>query len=68
MHRLYPADPHSVLVGLRDLLSRNPEAACRGPEALQELLYAGRFVPRRPTMHEVEAALDALRVEGEVVA
>lgn len=68
-HTLYknsPTDP-DVLPNLRELFSKHPEAAAFGPEALTGLLYGTHCVTRRPEVFEVEAALAALAVEGEVV-
>jgi hypothetical protein len=56
------------LVALRVLLSRNPCAARFGAEILSELLYAERYLLHRMDVCEVECLLEALRVEGEVLA
>ena len=58
----------SVLEALRDLFSHHPETTVAGPEMLAELLYEYRLLSIRPENCEVEAALEALRVEGEVLA
>jgi hypothetical protein len=60
------ADDPGVLFALRELFSQYPAAAQIGPEGLAELLW--RYVPSRPHESQVEAALEALAVEGEVVA
>ncbi len=57
-----------TLSALRGLFSQQPEAIVCGTEELANRLRAERLVPRRVFAHEVEAALEALRVEGEVVA
>jgi hypothetical protein len=58
----------SVLEALRDLFSHHPKTTVAGPEMLAELLYEYRSLSIRPENCEVEAALEALRVEGEVLA
>lgn len=60
-------DPN-VLPAVRELISNSPEAACCGAETVAELLYTGRFLPYRPAIFAVEAALEALRVEGEILS
>lgn len=57
-----------ALIALRGLLSRNQCASHFGPETLSELLYAEGNLSRRMDAFEVEYALEALRVEGEVLA
>jgi hypothetical protein len=59
---------NDVLPTLRELFSQHPEAAKSGPETLSRLLYELRFLPCRPEIHEVEAALEALALEGEIAA
>jgi hypothetical protein len=39
-----------------------------GAETLSRALFMLRFLPSRPEVFEVEAALEALQVEGEVLA
>jgi hypothetical protein len=56
-----------TLVAFRELLSRNPCAAQFGSETLAELLHAEGYLHRRPLESLVEAALEALLVEGEVL-
>ena len=65
-YRNSPTDP-DVLPNLRELFSKHPEAATFGPEALTGLLYGSHCVTRQPEVFEVEAALTALAVEGEMV-
>ena len=59
---------NDVLPALRELLSQHTEAAKSGPETLGRLLYVLCFLPRRPEICEVGATLEALLVEGEVLA
>ena len=60
---------NDVLPALRELLSQHPEADTSGLETLSRLLYVLRFLPYQPEIHEVEAALEALRLaSGEVAA
>jgi hypothetical protein len=59
-------DPN-VLLALRELFSQHPVMTQSGCEALGRALYMLRFLPRRPEPFEVEAALEALMVEGEVL-
>jgi hypothetical protein len=56
-----------VLPMLRDTFSWYPEAAAFGPEALAGLLHEPHNVARRGVF-DVEVALEALAVEGEVLA
>lgn len=56
----------AVLPALRELLSRHSNLADSGPEGLQLALRG--YLPGRPDIYEVEAALEALCVEGQVVA
>ncbi len=65
LYRAKHADPN-VLSALRELFSRHPEAIAFEAETLTKLLYELR-IARRPVVFEVEAALEALRVEGEVL-
>lgn len=51
---------------LRELLARHPGLADSGPEELQAHLR--RYLPLRPELFEVEAAMEALCVDGRVVA
>lgn len=57
-----------VLPALRELFSQHPAAVSSGPEALARMVYVLRFLPYRPGVCEVEAALEALTLEGEVAA
>lgn len=68
LRREYHADASPVLLALRELLSKYPPAADYSAEKLRELLWELRYLPQHPADHsEVEAALEALRVDGEVV-
>ena len=65
---LYPAArTQEVLLALRELLSRNRCAAHFDSETLSELLHEERCLSYRPAIHELECALEALRIEGEVL-
>lgn len=57
-----------VLPALRELFSQHPAAVSSGPEALVRLLYVLGFLSFRPGVCEVEAALEALTLEGEIAA
>ncbi len=57
-----------VLVALRELFSTHPEAMRCGPETLAGLLRLCGLLSHRPPTFAVEAALEALEVEGEVAA
>lgn len=58
----------SVLSTLRELFSQHPQAMRSGPETLGRMLHVLRFLPYRPEVWEVEAALEALQVEGALAA
>jgi hypothetical protein len=60
-------DP-SVLPSLRELFSQHPAMTQSGTETLSRALHVFRFLPYCPETFEVEAALEALRVEGEIAA
>ncbi len=64
--QLYTTD--EVLPALRDLLSHHPAAASSSPEKLARRLYVLRYLPFRPEVCEVAAALEALCIEGEILA
>ena len=55
------------LIALRELFSRNPRAAQVGPETLSDLVYEEGYLSRKIAVHELECALEALIVEGEVL-
>ncbi|MBA4116075.1 MAG: hypothetical protein H0X71_06475 [Rubrobacter sp.] len=61
-------DP-AVLPAVRELISENPETACWEATTTAKLLYATRLLPHQPEDSEVEAALEALRLDsGEISA
>jgi hypothetical protein len=62
-----PDDP-DVLPALRELFSQHPAMARSGRENLSRALFALRYLPYRPETLAVEAAREALLVEGEVLA
>ena len=55
-----------ILPALRELLSQYPHLADAGPDEIRAHLH--RYIPRSPEIFEVEAALEALLVEGRRVA
>jgi hypothetical protein len=59
-------DPN-VTPALRELFSQHPVMVYSGPETLGRTLHMLHFLPCRPETSEVEAALEALQVEGEVL-
>jgi hypothetical protein len=62
-----PTACDDVLPALRELYSQQPAAPSKSPDTLARLLHLLRYVPRRPSTFEVEVAIEALRVEGEVL-
>ena len=64
--RTIPDDPN-VLPALRELLTQHPALMHSGCEALSRQLFVLHYVNRHPELFKVEAALDALLVEGEVL-
>ena len=56
----------TILPALRELLCQNPSLGNSGPEELRYQLC--RYLPQRPGFFEVEMALEALRIEGQVLA
>lgn len=56
-----------TLPALRELFSQHPAAVRAGLEALARMVYVLRFLPYWPGVYEVEAALETLRVEDEVL-
>ena len=63
------ADSLEVFPVLSELLAKNRCALEFGAETLTELLYAEHYILRRVAAHEVEIALEALRVSAvEVLA
>jgi hypothetical protein len=57
-----------VLPALREMLARRPHCADFDAKALSLVLWFRNYLPYPPDEAEVEAALEALRLEGEVVA
>ncbi len=57
----------NVLLALRELLSLRREAVDAQAEVLADLLYEQLFLSHRPEVFDVEVALEALRIEGEVL-
>ncbi len=57
-----------LLSALRELFSQHPAAVSCGPETLARMLYVLCYLNRRPAAFEVEAALEALQVEGGLAA
>jgi hypothetical protein len=58
-------DP-DVLFALRELFSKHPVMTQNGCEDLSRALFELHYLPSRPETFQVEAALEALHVEGEV--
>jgi len=61
-----PPATATILPALRELLCQNPSLANCGPEELHYLLCC--YLPQRPGIFEVEMALEALWIDGEVLA
>jgi hypothetical protein len=61
-------DHPDVLPMLRDLFSRHPEYRHHQPWELQWLLFVLGYSEQLEDENEIAAALEALRVEGEVLA
>jgi hypothetical protein len=69
MRQLYSSSSDSnVLPALRELLDQHPEAHSSAPEKLAGLLWMLRYLPYRPDVFAVEAALEALILDGDVAA
>jgi hypothetical protein len=65
-YRSLPDDP-DLLPAVRDLLSQHPAYQEHGACEVAEGLFWLRYMNYRPHEAAVEAALDALTVEGEVL-
>lgn len=65
--RLYAHDPE-VLPAMRELLSRVPSLNGLDARDIVDELCAQGYMSYRPNEAAVEAALEALEVEGEVLA
>jgi hypothetical protein len=59
-------DTGELLYEIRDLFSRHPALQYAGPEKARRELYVLRGI--RADAYAVEAVLEALRIEGEVLA
>jgi hypothetical protein len=57
----------NVLPALRELFSQHPAITQSEPETLSRALCVFRYLPHDPEPFAVEAALEALRVEGMVL-
>jgi hypothetical protein len=66
--QVYTSDSIEVFLALRELFSRNRIAESFNSETLAELHYRERYVPRRVEAHEVECALEALTLNGELLS
>lgn len=74
MRKIGPREPYhaepsltsEILPALRELLSRYPDLAYSTPEELQLRLH--NYLSWRPEVCEIEVAMEALRVEGQVLA
>ena len=66
--KFYAHELEGTLVGLRELLAWHPALTYGGPEELARQLRESGYLRRQPEVHEVEATLEALRIEGEVQA
>jgi hypothetical protein len=69
-HKLYPSEvyPHEdVVPALRQYLSIRPSAVSDEPHVTARELRLWGLMEREPSEGEVEAALEALTVEGEVL-
>ena len=51
---------------LRELFSQHPVMTQSGSEALNQALLELHYLPSRPETFQVEAALEALLLEGEI--
>jgi hypothetical protein len=60
-------DPN-LLPALRELFSQHPAMMQSGYDTLGRALFVLRYLPYRPEPVAVEAALETLAVEGEVLA
>ena len=68
-HTRIQDDPdQALLIALRPLLSKNLCAPSSGPETLSEFLFRECYLSRPVAAYEVEGVVEALRVEGEVLA
>lgn len=63
---LYTSD--EVLPALREHFSHHPVAVTASPDKLARMLCVLRFLSCQPDVCEVEEALEALQIEGELAA
>lgn len=65
-----PPENHAedLVPALRGLFSQHPGAMRSSPEVIGRMLYVLCFLSYRPALFEVEAALEALRIDGELAA
>jgi hypothetical protein len=61
------ADESEVLPALRELLSQHPSMKRNGTETLTKALFVLRYLSYCPDTLAIEAAREALIVEGEVL-
>ena len=67
-HTSIQDDPtQELLIAMRALFSRNPCATGFGAETISELLHKEHYLSFPVAGYEVEGAVEALRVEGEVL-
>ncbi len=65
-HRSLPDDP-DLLPAVRELLAQHPSYQQCGASEIAESLYFLRYMSYRPHEAAVEAALEPLTVEGELL-
>jgi hypothetical protein len=68
---LYLSEPtacEDVLPTVRELLSQHPAVTHESPETFARLLRMLAYLPYQPETFEVEAALEALSIDGEIAA
>ncbi len=63
-----PKYHEDVLPALREMLNRRPHCCDFDPKALALVLWFRGYLPEAPDEAEVEAALEALRLEDELIA
>ena len=65
-HTTIPDDPN-LLPAVRELLTQHPTYQDRGASEIAEGLFYLRYMNYRPHEAAVEAVLEALTVEGEIL-
>jgi hypothetical protein len=65
--RINPNDPPNLLPAVRELQTQYPSYQHRGAAEIAEGLFCLRYMKYRPHEAAVEAALEALRVDGAVL-